>query len=643
MAVNHEVSYCDSIQSNIIVDNKGKIYSYVVERKGASFLKLFFVNIKLPANSYVEFQYGENSIQREFFHNTEKVAIIIPDERVNIRVVLTKAVNSDDVFSFELSSVEYENTEVFSSFFNARYICHDGTEIGDNALAAGSMIGMEPWVNCSLIGSENHLLTHAKTLYDDPDLQHTEIWLNYFHQSCKGDSPINEPVRLKAGKILEMSNGIGGNQPYALLTIDEFDYENSNVKELFGGLKISEETPAVNDRIYIPEHRTSMYIIDRQSVDMHAYVERTGDVVSFSAWISPQSIGSPVISLENNEIIALHTGTHFHDFIYWGPSGKKLLSELDSFIDDSNESVIGLGNVTSFNLELTIFDTLGRLIPINLDKKGVILPFDTVAITDYDSYSLIEVEAIDLITDEVFPLTFKASLVDGDYQTNIHDNNITGEVFLKIYGFDLELDRLVKFWLTFKVSDPINNIRNYVIRAVLDYYDPHDSVFNMSADVDSVEVLNLNIWKNDQLRKSSVSYTIEGIDTYGFVAFYNGQGPVDLIHGEYGYSEVKVFLKNASNDEVLVYLRGERQTACTTRTMNSSVGCGDPHKFSRLVLSFHPEDNEHLKYHQSGLYIGVIPLQARRWGSNTGFEDIQVNVILRDLILDSEPENINPS
>lgn len=46
-------------------------------------------------------------------------------------------------------------------------------------------------------------------------------------------SPVNEPVRLKPGSMLKMGPG-NGDDDYALLTLDDFDYINSNVKELFG-------------------------------------------------------------------------------------------------------------------------------------------------------------------------------------------------------------------------------------------------------------------------------------------------------------------------------------------------------------------------------------------------------------------------
>ena len=134
----------------------------------------------------------------------------------------------------------------------------------------------------------------------------------------------------------------------------------------------------------------------------------------------------------------------------------------------------------------------------------MILSFDTVRINDCDSYSLIEVEAIELITNEVFQLTFKASLVNNGYQTNIHDNDITEEVFLKIYDLDINIYCLVKFWTVFKINDAISNIKNYVVRTVYHNYDIYDILF----DMDSAAVLDLNIRKIVELKESSVYYPI---------------------------------------------------------------------------------------------------------------------------------------
>lgn len=642
MSVNHEVSYFDSIQLNIIVHNKEKIHSYSIERAGASFLKLSFSNIKLPKHSYVEFHYGENSVQREFFHGTDKAVIMVHGEKVNIRVVLTKAKvsNLDDMFSFVLDEVEYNYNQRDRTAYGGPFMCFEGTEMAEHALATGvSRVGRLG--ACSLIGNENHLLSNVDVVSSTDPLE-GEIWFNWFNQSCDNDSPINEPVRLKPGSVVksDRENSSSPSGGYVLFTLDEFDYENSHVKELFGGLMLSQQNPPVGEMLYVPRHDGPMTIMDKMAYDdgpRRIMVKGVNEeVIHYSVMVSDGARASPLLA-ENNQIVGMHRrAAHGSDAV--GVSAQKLYAELGSFISDSNESVIGLGNVISHNLELTTFDTRGHLIPVDLDKKGAILPFDTVTITDYDSYSLIEVEAIDLISDEVFPLTFKASLVDEGNHTHIHDDNVTGEVFLKIYDFDLEFDRLVKFWLVFQVNDPIDNIRNYVIRTVLDYYNPLDPLFSAAND----NILELKIWKDYEIRESSVSYTIKDNDNYGFVALYNGQGPVDLVWSEDGYSEVKVFLTHSSGDEILVNLRGQRKTGCSVRTMNSAVACALPDKYSQLVLSFHPEDNENLQYDNDGIYRGAIPLQAKRWGSSTEFENILVNVSLRDLIFASEPENLSP-
>lgn len=376
-----------------------------------------------------------------------------------------------------------------------------------------------------------------------------------------------------------------------------------------------------------------MYISDIKNGEYARILKVEEYRLFYNADSAPGTSGSPVISRESNQLIGLHRGSDGARNI--GVSAQKLNDELGAFISDNNESIIGLGQATSFNLELTPFHIQGSLIPIDLDKKGIIVPFDTVAITDYDSYSLIEVEARDVITNEVFPFIFKASLVSQGYETNINDNNVTGEVFLRICDFDIT--SLIKFWFAFKINDPNKNIRNYVIRTVLDFYDPYDIPF----DIETAQVLDLKIWKDYGLRESSVSYTIEGYDNYGFVAIYNGQGPVELTSAEYGYSEVKALLRHSSGDEILVNLRGVRKTNCSTRTMNSTITCQSSKTYSQLILSFHPEDNEELKFDWDGTYRGIIPLQGRQRKSDTAFENILVNVWLRDLISDSEPEDRN--
>lgn len=646
--IKNTVKYCDVIKKNLITNNQDRIFSFSTYRKGATNLTLSFSNIKLPKNSYVEFEYKNKYIQRELFHQTNKPVITFPGEHVNIRVILTKASNLNDTYSFELESIEYDakSTNIITQNETKIISYNEDIEIANHALTVGA-VNIKNIGTCTLIGNKNNVLTSENmTIYmNTGSLDYGEVSFNLPNQYSDPDSPVNEPIRLKPDAVVKWGTdnfpSSSGGAPfklvgYSLFTLDTFDYENSNIKTLFGGLGISNSNPPTGTRIYVPYYNRATDSIDISGVDDNDPAQVTdyvsgnrNNVVTFDASISSERRGVPLISKESNKLCGMVSSGSV------GFSATRLNSGLS--LGAAGNPVIGLGNVRSFNLEITPFTMLSSLIPVDLDKKGVIFPFNTVKIYNYDHYSLIEVEAIDLLTDEKFPLTFKASLISDDDQNNIQDNNISGEVFLKIYDFNINVNRLVKFWTVFSIDDPLNNVKNYVIRTVLDYED----VYAIPFDIDDAEVFDFDILKADKLIQSSVSCTIEKRDTYGFIAYYRGQGPMELVGDDDGYSEVKALLKNSSGDEVLVNLRGMRKTECSTHTMNSTIACGSANRYSELILSFHPEDNENLIFNTNDVYRGIIPLQAKQ-SVSLSTKNILINVNLKTDPYWSGPEELHP-
>ncbi|EPL9569893.1 trypsin-like serine peptidase [Providencia rettgeri] len=475
--------------------------------------------------------------------------------------------------------------------------------------------------SCSLIGSENHALTNNHVVASDPKLINGEIWFNWFNETCSSTSTVTEPVRLKPGRILKRGASSGDND-YALFTLDEFDYLNSNVKALFGGLALSQSNPVKGENIYIPQYGDGglrpMHIGDIKNGKFAEIlnVENNGNKIVHNVDTQGGSSGSPVISRASNQLIGLHWGG---GSVNVGVSAQKLNIELGSFIDKSNIPIIGLGKVASTNLELTPMSSFNTLIPISLSEGSRIQPFDTVKIENYDNYSTVSVEALDLVTNETFPLIFKVCLVREDYQGHLQ-GDITGDIFLKLYDFVFEKNGISKSWFTFKISDDVHNIKNHVIRLIFDHYDPYEVPF----DIESAEVLALNL---SQDKKNATSYTVNGNDYYGFVALYRGQGPLSLVWFEKAYSQVKGLLKNSLGDEVLVNFRASRQTECATNSMNTAASCTSQNKFSRLVLEYFPKDNPHLVLENS-VYEGIIPLQAKSWQGEPS-KNILVKISLR--------------
>ncbi len=608
----------DVIKNNI----KGKIHSFFVERTHSTFLKLHFSNIHLPQNSYVEFEYGDNVIQRENFYQINDTVVTIPSSGVNIRVRLPLLTDVEHDFSFFLDSIEHDNNSrvIIGQDERKPYMCHEGSPIAEYALSsAAARIG--GWGSCSLIGSENHVLTNNHVVESDLNLINGEIWFNWFNETCSSTSTVTEPVRLKPGRILKRGISSSDND-YALFTLNEFDYVNSNVKTLFGGLALSHNNPVKGENIYVPQYGDGglrpMYIGDIKNGKFAEIlnVENDGNKIVHNADTQGGSSGSPVISRVSNQIIGLHWGG---GSVNVGVSAQKLNIELGNFIDKSNTPITGLGKIASTNLELTPISSFDTLIPISLSEGSRIQPFDTVKIENHDNYSTVSVEALDLITNETFPLIFKACLVKEDYQGHLQ-GDITGDVFLKLYDFVIEKNGISKSWFTFKISDDAHNIKNHVIRLIFDHYDPYEVPF----DIESAEVLVLNL---SQDKKNTTSYTVNGNDYYGFVALYRGQGPLSLVWSEKAYSLVKGLLKNSLGDEVLVNFRASRQTECASNSMNTAAACSSQNKFSRLELEYLPKDNPHLVL-ENCVYEGIIPLQAKSWQGEPS-KNILVKVSLR--------------
>lgn len=603
-------------------NNKSRVHALYVERENSSFLNLIFSNINLPSNVFVEFEYGENILQREFFHNVDEPAIFIPGQSVNIRVILPKASYLGHDYSLTLSHVLHDSNPkvIIGEDERKPYICYEGTQIAAHGLScAAARIGGR--ASCSLIGNKNHLLTNNHVVESDPDLENGEIWFNWFNESCDSTSPATEPVRLKPGKVLKHGVSIG-DYDYALFTLDSFDYVYSNVKALFGGLALSQNNPVEGDKIYIPQYGDGglrpMHIGDIKDGEYAEIltVINDGKKITYNADSQGGSSGSPVISRETHEVVGLHWGG---SNVNVGVSAQNLNAEIGSLIENSNIPVIGLGNVLSTNLELTPINASEKIIPISLGSNSYIEFFDTVKIKNEENHSLLTVEAINLITQKIFPITFKASLVSGEYQTHLEDKKVTGDVTLKIFDIDLKENGVIKSWIVFKILNGTKNIKNHVIRVIFDNYDPYDAPF----EIESADVLNLSV---NHAQQNCVDYQIKERDDHGFVALYRHEGPTFLVLYETAYSKVRALLKTESGDEIFVNLRGWRETDGSLASMNTAKTSVSSNKYAKLILEYLPEDNQYLELKQE-VYEGIIPLQARSWDGEAS-KNILVKVSL---------------
>jgi lysyl endopeptidase len=156
------------------------------------------------------------------------------------------------------------------------------------------------------VGEENRLLTNHHCFTESREARQTEVWFGYDCVAC-GSTTANVPVKVNGSRVLATSKPLD----YTLFTVDDF----SRV-ERFGHLELSDRPAERGEAIYIPQHpsgRPTEIAMD-SSVDGGNCVVKNavydgyvaGSDVSYYCDTEFGSSGSPVLSRDTHEVVALH-------------------------------------------------------------------------------------------------------------------------------------------------------------------------------------------------------------------------------------------------------------------------------------------------------------------------------------------------
>jgi len=179
------------------------------------------------------------------------------------------------------------------------------------------------------VGEENRLLTNHHCFTETQEAQDTEVWFGYDCVACGADLA-NAPVKVRGEEVLATSKSLD----YTLFTVDDF----ARI-ERFGFLELSDEPAHSREAIYIPQHPAGRpaEIAMESSVDGgNCLVENevydgyvVGSDVSYYCDTEFGSSGSPVLSRESHEVIALH---HFGGCPNSGVNAKLIKDEIGDLI-----------------------------------------------------------------------------------------------------------------------------------------------------------------------------------------------------------------------------------------------------------------------------------------------------------------------
>ncbi|KAB5627115.1 hypothetical protein F7234_01705 [Pseudomonas putida] len=616
----------ESVGPASIIDRQScsRFHCFCVELDNAQAVRLKFGNIRLPAGHYVEL-IDEKSrwINRTTLETGTEREVIVPGAVVFVRVVLPQAedsfFSSVDVLQAEAYGVDPELLALIGKDERQPFICYEGSDIACYSLAC-AMMNLGNTGSGSLIGSGNFVLTNWHVVRNEEALRQArgEVWLNWINEACDKQSPVRTPLMLEAGHLIATGGG-SGSSDYILFSLKEFDYTHSQVKQLFGGLRIRETNPPLNEPVFVPQYGNGGLMPMHVSV-LHEDadgVERAAKVVGpleenwtkCNADTQSGSSGSPIVSAITGELVGLH-GTALGGK-NGGPSPTRLHRGLGEIIDGYNEAVIGLGNVTVHNLELS--SVMHAQFTIDLGQQGTIVPFDTVRFEHQDDRTLAHVRGLDQITQAQFDTTIMLQALTEKGPTNLADASLSGQVrIVASFGVRPTEPALSRCWLALGVHRGGDHVSSTVIRLTCHRFNPFEIPFSL----DSARILHVHLDVG-----KPITLKVEG-GRFGFVAHYPGTGPLKLQSAISGFSLLRVPVRGTDGEMKIVTLRGYRQREGERIAMNVAGGGLGSDAVSTLLIEYLPSDNADVDLPKG--FEGTLPLLAMTSGQGN-----RVDVLVR--------------
>ncbi|MCC3762704.1 serine protease [Glycomyces sp. TRM65418] len=179
------------------------------------------------------------------------------------------------------------------------------------------------------VGEANRLLTNNHCFKETWEAQQTEVWFGYDCVAC-GTTLANAPVKVTGAQVLATSKSLD----YTLFTVDDFDRI-----ERFGHLELAKGAARRGEAIYIPQHpagRPTEIAMDSAVDGGNCVVKQAvydgyvaGSDIAYYCDTEFGSSGSPVLSRDTHEVIALH---HFGGCPNSGVNAQLIKAEIGHLI-----------------------------------------------------------------------------------------------------------------------------------------------------------------------------------------------------------------------------------------------------------------------------------------------------------------------
>ncbi|CAE6891345.1 hypothetical protein ACOMICROBIO_GDFFDHBD_00918 [Vibrio sp. B1REV9] len=481
-----------------------------------------------------------------------------------------------------------------------RLACYQGAEFygwGRSAIALNNNnLG-----SASSIGAGNLFLTNYHVIGEPRPINDTVALFNYRHSSCEGDNQIEDIIRLPVTEVT-ISGQHGAD--YSFFKVNEFDLINSEIKRLFGGLKLANKKVPDGSPLMIPQgyHKT-IVASEHDDGNPCSILGQDNSTMLYNCDTEAGSSGSPVILQTTGELIGLHAAAAPTRNVGWQAS---LIHQQNPWLEDYAENIAVPAStkpVKLNNVAVSPFSNDGIVIS---SSEPVYFNNPKITMHHRDEYSLVYPQYLDEHTNEEhsaaelnLPIKMWLESKGKAYPIN-HNINDATDVTLKYESYKTA-SLLSRAWVPLDMYNAQGElIQHNVIRHTTNWFDAMVPPFDPEVVNADIEIFTINDFTK------VTKFEKEGSHPYdGMLVFYPEQGPIAPTWHETHKLELPVVIENSNTEtQEVAYITAYRWSCGQVMSLNSQATCND--KNAIFNFEFHPDKNRHLEV---GDYSGILPLK----------------------------------
>lgn len=317
----------------------------------ASYVKPHFSQLSLPEGAYVTVSDVDgDEVHRYYAASRPAWATSISGDTAVVKLHGADAENAQvhiDQAAYGLSSEEIEQQveaqqqpeSVCGEDDKRDAVCYQDSEPEMHANAAPvARLLIDGTTLCTgwRVGEHNRMLTNNHCFSDDRAAADTEVWFNYACVSC-GGTETSPPVKVRGDQVLDTDE----TYDYTLFTVDDFDAISQ-----FGHLTLAQRPAEESEQLYIPQHPNG----EPSQIAAESDVDSGGscqvDSATFDGYAADSDVsyycdtvfgssGSPVLSRETHEVVALH---HFGGCPNSGVRADEIHDRVQAHLEDDTQS-----------------------------------------------------------------------------------------------------------------------------------------------------------------------------------------------------------------------------------------------------------------------------------------------------------------